>query len=144
MEFYNLTIKGISPTKGHQLIVFGDLKENLFAATKVIVNEELKALNDIGTNYGETNGLKRLIEFQNNILPVVTKLYEDGFFDEVFNPDIDTETIYERTEVAYQNEDYTVLLENTDSTVREKYTAAKMYEDHIDAIVNKIAQAHKK
>ena len=144
MEFYNLTIEGVSPTRGHKLIIFGDLKESLFAATKTLVDEELKELNDLRTKYGETEGIKIFTEFQNSILPIVTKLYENGFFDEVFNPDIDTETIYERTEVAYQNEDYTVLLENTNNTVREKYIAAKMYKDHIDTIINKIAQAHKK
>lgn len=144
MEFYNLTIEGISPTVGHQIIVFGDLKENLFAATKVIVDEELKALHDIGTTYYETNVLEKSIEFQNSILPIVEQLYADGFFNEVLDPNVDTDTIYEYTYLTYQDRNYTVLLENSNTTVRGKYTVARLYEERIDAIVNKIAQAHKK
>ena len=144
MEFYNLTIEGVSPTKGHQLIIFGDLKESLFAATKVIVDEELKVSHDIDTTYYETNVLEKSIEFQNSILPIVEQLYADGFFNEVLDPNVDTDTIYEYTYLTYQDRNYTVLLENTNTTVRGKYTVARLYEERIDAIVNKIAQAHKK
>ena len=144
MEFYNLTIEGVSPTIGHQLIIFGDLKESLFAATKVIVDEELKELNDLSANYDKTEDLKKSIEFQNSILPIVKQLYEEGFFDEVLDPNIDTDTIYEYTNVDYEGRRYSVLLDNTNSAVRAKYTDAKMYEERIDFIVNKIAQAHKK
>ena len=144
MEFYNLTIEGVSPTIGHQLIIFGDLKESLFAATKVLVDEELKELNDLSANYGKTESLEKSIEFQNSILPIVEQLYADGFFNEVLDPNIDTDTIYEYTYLTYQDRNYTVLLENTNTTVRGKYTVARLYEERIDAIVNKIAQAHKK
>ena len=116
----------------------------MFAATKVIVDEELKALHDIGTTYYETNVLEKSIEFQNSILPIVEQLYADGFFNEVLDPNVDTDTIYEYTYLTYQDRNYTVLLENTNTTVRGKYTVARLYEERIDAIVNKIAQAHKK
>ena len=144
MEFYNLTIEGVSPTKGHKLIIFGDLKESLFATTKTLVDEEIKDVNDLSTNYGEIEGTKTFIEFQNSILPIVEQLYEEGFFNEVLDPTIDTESIYEYTNVDYEGRRYSVLLENTDSAVRGKYLSAKMYEERIDEIVNKIAQVHKK
>ena len=144
MEFYNLTIEGVSPTKGHQLIIFGDLKESLFAATKTLVDEELKDVNNLRTNYGETEGIKQFIEFQNSILPIVEQLYADGFFNEVLDPNVDTESIYEYANVDYEGRRYSVLLENTDAAVRGKYLDAKMYEERIDEMVNKIAQVHKK
>lgn len=144
MEFYNLTIKGISPTRGHKLIIFGELKESLFAATKTLVDEELNELNDLSANYGKTEGIEKSIEFQNSILPIVKQLYDDGFFNEVLDPDVDTESIYEFANVDYEGRCYSVLLENTYSTIRGKYTDAKMYEERIELIVEKIAQVHKK
>ena len=144
MEFYNLTIEGVSPTKGHKLIIFGDLKESLFAATKTLVDEELKELTNLSTDRYEAEYIEKSIEFQNSILPIVEQLYKNGFFDEVLNPTIDTESIYEYTNVDYEDRRYSVLLENTDSAVRGKYLNAKMYEERIDLIVEKIAQVHKK
>ena len=143
MEFYNLTIEGVSPTIGHQLIIFGDLKESLFAATKVIVDEELKELTNLSTDRYEAEYIEKSIEFQNSILPIVEQLYENGFFNEVLDPNVDTDTIYEYANVDYEGRRYSVLLENTNSAVRGKYTVARLYEERIDAIVNKIAQAHK-
>ena len=108
------------------MIIFGDLKESLFAATKTLVDEELKELTNLSTDRYEAEYIEKSIEFQNSILPIVEQLYKNGFFDEVLNPTIDTESIYEYTNVDYEERRYSVLLENTDSAVRGKYLDAKM------------------
>lgn len=139
MEFYSLTIQRQSIGSAQQMIVFGDVKENLFSATKLFANERLVEFEKVMI---KSRAWHKHVELFQSLVPIVEALYADGFFDDVFDSNVDTSAVSKKVTVHRQGVNYAVLLENVNHCIQQTYDYARNYEVRMNVLMDKVARCH--